>query len=61
MNVQEKVIAKLEKKGFKIDFNDEFGCTHLSKRKKGSSRLVSVEEDGDCNGESLEDFLETID
>jgi hypothetical protein len=55
-----EVIEQLVSKGFEVDFSDQFGVTHLSKRKRGSSLLVAVDEDGDCNGMSLEDYLENI-
>ena len=53
----EKSIIALQKKGFRITHEGSFG-THMSKKDKFGAIVVTVDEEtGECNGQSLESFL----
>lgn len=60
--LQSMVIWKLEKCGFDWKYRSrEFGFEVLAKRTSAFLTLqVEVDEDGFCNGETLQDFLETL-
>lgn len=59
---QIEVIQDLQKCGFDWKYrSSEFGFEILAKRTSAfMTRLVEVDEDGFCNGETLQDFLETL-
>lgn len=59
MNKQEASIQKLTKMGFRIDLNGSYG-THMSIRKRGSSLMATVEQDGSINGMDPSDYIEYI-
>ena len=58
--ITEKVVRRLEKLGFKINKECADGEVYMSRWRKGTTLMGTVQPDGNINGKSADQYIEWV-